>query len=73
MGERSVAFVVAAKPMKPSELRRHLNALGLADYKLPDCFRDIDALPLTHIGKIDKRRLREVLAVEITPTEGISA
>ncbi len=73
MGERSVAFIVATQPLKPSELRRHLNALGLADYKLPDRFRNLDALPLTHIGKTDKRRLHDLLATETTPTEGIPA
>ncbi|WP_353144476.1 (2,3-dihydroxybenzoyl)adenylate synthase, partial [Paracoccus sp. (in: a-proteobacteria)] len=73
MGERSVAFIVATQPLKPSELRRHLNALGLADYKLPDRFRNLDALPLTHIGKTDKRRLHDLLATEPTPTERIPA
>ena len=62
LGERSVAFIVAATPLKPVALRRHLSALGLASYKLPDQFRSLDALPLTPIGKTDKRRLRALLA-----------
>ncbi len=69
MGERSVAFVVATAPVKPAELRRHLSVLGLAGYKLPDQFRSLDALPLTPIGKTDKRRLRALLAEDI-PQEG---
>ena len=69
MGERSVAFVVASEVLKPTALRRHLSGLGLASYKLPDQFRSLDALPLTPIGKTDKRRLRALLA-EDTQKEG---
>lgn len=62
MGERSVAFIAPADaPVRPAELRRHLDALGLAAYKFPDRFRMIEALPLTHVGKTDKRRLREIM------------
>ncbi|WP_328803834.1 (2,3-dihydroxybenzoyl)adenylate synthase [Paracoccus xiamenensis] len=64
MGERSVAFIVSAEPLKPTALRRHLSGLGLASYKLPDHFRSLDALPLTPIGKTDKRRLRALLTEE---------
>jgi 2,3-dihydroxybenzoate-AMP ligase len=39
-------------------LRRYLLEAGIADYKLPDRFRFIDEMPLTAVGKIDKRRLR---------------
>lgn len=69
MGERSVAFIVASEVLKPTALRRHLSGLGLASYKLPDQFRSLDALPLTPIGKTDKRRLRALL-VEDIQTEG---
>ena len=33
----------------------------MAEYKLPDRFQFLDQLPLTAVGKIDKRRLREQL------------
>lgn len=61
LGERSVAVIVSNGSVKSSALRRHLRDLGLADYKLPDRFHQTDSLPLTHIGKTDKRRLREML------------
>ncbi|MFD1798200.1 (2,3-dihydroxybenzoyl)adenylate synthase [Paracoccus aurantiacus] len=61
LGEKSVAFVVASSPLKGIDLRRHLISLGIADYKLPDRFRFIDALPLTHVGKPDKRKLAQTL------------
>ena len=59
LGEKSCAFVVARQVLRPSTLRQHLLALGAAEYKLPDRFRFIDAMPLTPFGKIDKRRLRD--------------
>ena len=59
LGEKSCAFVVARQVLRPSALRQHLFALGAAEYKLPDRFRFIDAMPLTPFGKIDKRQLRD--------------
>ena len=35
---------------------------GVAEYKLPDRFRFLPELPLTAVGKIDKRQLRDSLA-----------
>ncbi|AUH66296.1 (2,3-dihydroxybenzoyl)adenylate synthase [Paracoccus zhejiangensis] len=58
LGEKSCAFIVARNPVRGIELRRHLMALGIADYKLPDRFRLIDELPLTAVGKPDKKLLR---------------
>jgi 2,3-dihydroxybenzoate-AMP ligase len=62
LGERSCAVVVAAAA-EPSlaELRAHLLARDVAEYKLPDRLELIDRLPLTKVGKVDKRRLREVI------------
>lgn len=59
LGEKSCAFLVASKPgLPPSALRQHLIAQGVAEYKLPDRFRFIEAMPLTPVGKIDKKLLR---------------
>ena len=58
LGEKSCAFIVSRTPLRGVELRRHLMGLGIAEYKLPDRFREIDALPLTAVGKPDKKRLR---------------
>ncbi|MGM0701581.1 MAG: (2,3-dihydroxybenzoyl)adenylate synthase [Pseudomonadota bacterium] len=63
MGEKSCAFLVArGRGLRPASLRRHLLELGVAAYKLPDRFRFVDAMPLTAVGKIDKRQLRDQLA-----------
>ncbi|WP_134681712.1 (2,3-dihydroxybenzoyl)adenylate synthase [Paracoccus ravus] len=62
LGEKSCAFVVGDAGLKGILLRKHLMELGIADYKLPDRFRFVAELPLTHVGKPDKKRLRDMLA-----------
>ena len=60
MGEVGHLFVVA-KPgaeLDPRAIRRFCKA-GLARYKVPRQVRVRDSLPLTPVGKVDKRRLRE--------------
>lgn len=67
LGEKSCAFLVlrhGVDKLSPPTLRRHLLAQGVAEYKLPDRFRFVPDLPLTAVGKIDKRRLRDSLAAE---------
>ena len=67
LGEKSCAFVVSRNPnLKPPMLRRHLMELGIAEYKLPDRIRLIETMPLTAVGKIDKKHLRQLLAAETT-------
>ncbi|MFJ2362368.1 (2,3-dihydroxybenzoyl)adenylate synthase [Pseudomonas sp. NPDC087697] len=67
LGEKSCAFVVSRNPnLKPPALRRHLMELGIAEYKLPDRIRLIETMPLTAVGKIDKKQLRQLLAAETT-------
>ena len=69
LGEKSCAYVVSRNPaLKAPALRRHLLELGIAEYKLPDRIRLIDVMPLTAVGKIDKKQLRHLLAVETTRT-----
>lgn len=65
MGEKSCAFIVARQPIKPVALRRHLRELGVAEFKLPDRITCVDALPLTPVGKVDKKRLRQQLAEQL--------
>lgn len=62
LGEKSCAFIVTRQPVKPAALRRHLRELGVAEFKLPDRITCVDALPLTPVGKVDKKRLRQHLA-----------
>ncbi|AIM19927.1 (2,3-dihydroxybenzoyl)adenylate synthase [Serratia marcescens] len=65
MGEKSCAYIIANAPLKPVVLRRHLREQGVADFKLPDRFIQVDSLPLTPVGKVDKKRLREQLDAQL--------
>jgi acyl-CoA synthetase (AMP-forming)/AMP-acid ligase II len=60
LGEIGVAYVVAA-PTEPPQLAalRVFCKNALADYKAPDRLVLVDALPLTSVGKVDKRALAE--------------
>lgn len=63
MGEKSCAFIVSTDPgLKPWTLRKFLRERGVADFKLPDRFETLDALPMTAVGKIDKQGLRARIA-----------
>jgi len=55
-GEVGKAYVVVADGYRESDLRAFLSE-RLAKYKLPKTFVVLDALPLTAIGKIDKKLL----------------
>jgi 2,3-dihydroxybenzoate-AMP ligase len=69
LGERACAFVVgdSAHPVDIDEVRRHLEALGVAKYKWPERIVWLDEMPRASlVGKIDRKQLRlmaEQLAV----------
>jgi acyl-CoA synthetase (AMP-forming)/AMP-acid ligase II len=65
LGEIGAAFVVAAPGASPvlEELRAACRT-ALADYKAPDRLVLVDALPLTSVGKVDKRVLAEYAVPE---------
>ncbi|ATL71502.1 (2,3-dihydroxybenzoyl)adenylate synthase [Nocardia terpenica] len=59
LGERVCAVLVTEDPMPSlADIKRFLTTRGLATYKLPDLLRQADHLPLTAVGKIDKKALR---------------
>jgi 2,3-dihydroxybenzoate-AMP ligase len=58
LGEQILACVVpAGAPPSVREVKDLLRRRGLAEFKLPDRLRVVDALPLTALGKIDKKAL----------------
>ncbi|MFH7820366.1 (2,3-dihydroxybenzoyl)adenylate synthase [Neobacillus thermocopriae] len=60
MGEKSCAFVIfRSEPVSPRELKKFLAERGLAAYKIPDEFVAVDHFPMTHLGKVSKKDLRE--------------
>ncbi|MBJ7539344.1 (2,3-dihydroxybenzoyl)adenylate synthase [Marinomonas transparens] len=61
LGEKSCAFIVSrGSNLKSSTLRRYLLGLGIAQYKIPDRVQFIESMPLTAVGKIDKKVLRNL-------------
>jgi fatty-acyl-CoA synthase len=62
--ERPLAFVVASgtAPVTLDAVRGHLSALGWAKWQLPDRVELIDRIPVTSVGKFDKKLLRARLA-----------
>lgn len=68
LGEKSCAFVVSRNSaLRAPALRQYLMSLGVAEYKLPDRVRFVEAMPLTAVGKIDKKKLRDLLAQPAAP------
>lgn len=61
LGEKSCAYLLLKEPVKGPLLRRFLREQGVAEFKLPDRFQPIEAMPLTPVGKVDKKALRKML------------
>lgn len=58
LGEKVCAVLVVDGEMPTlAEIKTFLAARGLATYKLPDVLRRSDELPVTAVGKIDKKAL----------------
>ncbi|MFF5481865.1 (2,3-dihydroxybenzoyl)adenylate synthase [Streptomyces sp. NPDC012935] len=65
LGEQTCACVVVRDDtVAPTlrEVQRWLRDQGMASYKLPDRLVVLDELPLTGVGKVDKKELRAGLA-----------
>ncbi|MBV8044817.1 (2,3-dihydroxybenzoyl)adenylate synthase EntE [Pluralibacter sp.] len=62
LGEKSCAYLVVNAPLRAVAVRRFLREQGVAEFKLPDRVECVDALPLTPVGKVDKKKLRQWLA-----------
>ena len=50
------------EPLRAVQVRRFLREQGIAEFKLPDRVECVDSLPLTAVGKVDKKQLRQWLA-----------
>lgn len=71
LGERTCACVVPADTtLTLTELRAALRERGIADYKLPDQLEIVSELPVTGLGKVDKKRLAGQLAQRVTHFSG---
>ncbi|MFT4125519.1 MAG: AMP-binding protein [Gordonia sp. (in: high G+C Gram-positive bacteria)] len=64
LGERICAYVIPAEPDAAptlAELRSFVRGAGLAEWKLPDIIEIIDEFPETGVGKVSRKKLRELL------------
>ncbi|KQY55628.1 hypothetical protein ASD30_16455 [Nocardioides sp. Root140] len=74
LGERGCAYLVLendAEPLDVASLGAHLLALGLAKYKLPERVEIVTALPLTNVGKVSKKALREDIQSRMAAEQGV--
>ena len=64
LGERLclVVTLLVEEDLTLESVRSFMTSEGLAAYKLPERLEIIDLMPMTKVGKIDKRALREDLA-----------
>jgi 2,3-dihydroxybenzoate-AMP ligase len=67
MGERSCAFVTlrSGKSLTLTELTAFLEKKQIAKFKLPERLEIVESLPLSGMGKVSKKDLREVIASKL--------
>ena len=67
LGERIAVYAVlrAGGSLALPELRAFLEEKRVARFKLPERLEVVEALPLTNVGKVDKKALREDVAARL--------
>ena len=73
-GEKACAYVIVRPGHTlPSlaELGRFVTEKGLAKYKTPERIEAIDAFPVTSVGKVDKVRMRKMIADKLAAEVGV--
>ena len=70
LGERLCVYIVPKPGEQPvlDDVRAHLEATGVAAFKQPDRLEIVAELPMTKVGKIDKKALRHDIADRLTST-----
>lgn len=72
LGERVCVYVVprAGATVGLAEIRDSMSAAGVARFKLPEHLVVVEELLVTKVGKVDKKALREDLAVRLAREPG---
>ena len=67
MGERVCAYVIPrpGASLTLEELREHLERAGIASFKFPERLELVESFPLTSVGKVSKKALREDVAAKL--------
>lgn len=74
MGEKVCAYVVPRAGAAPTldGLRQFMDRAGISKFKLPERLELVERLPLTTVGKISKKDLREDIAAKLRAEGKIS-
>lgn len=67
LGERLCLYVIPREGHEVSleAIREHLVGVGIAAFKLPERLEVVGTVPMTKVGKIDKRSLRDDVAARV--------
>ena len=72
LGEQTCAYVVLrpGETLDVAALGAYLDGRGVARFKWPERVEPIDALPVTNVGKVDKKKLRDLIAAKLREPSG---
>jgi 2,3-dihydroxybenzoate-AMP ligase len=67
LGEQTCAYLVLRpdETLDLPELSAYLEGRGVARFKWPERLEVVDALPVTNVGKVDKKKLRDDIAAKL--------
>ena len=67
MGEKVCAYVIprSGAALTLEKLRPFMDAAGISKFKLPERLEVVERFPLTTVGKISKKGLREDIAAKL--------
>ncbi|MEA2532835.1 MAG: 2,3-dihydroxybenzoate---[aryl-carrier protein] ligase [Actinomycetota bacterium] len=67
LGEQTCAYLVLrpGDDLDLAALAAYLDGRGVARFKWPERLEIVDALPVTNVGKVDKKKLREDIAAKL--------
>jgi 2,3-dihydroxybenzoate-AMP ligase len=67
LGEQTCAYLVlrAGESLDLKALSAYLDERGVARFKWPERLEILDALPVTNVGKVDKKKLRDDIAAKL--------
>jgi len=67
LGEKVCVYVIArpGASLALEELRQFMDRAGIAKFKLPERLELVERFPLTTVGKISKKDLREDIATKL--------
>jgi len=72
LGEQTCAYLVLrpGETLDVAALGAYLDGRGVARFKWPERVEPIDALPVTNVGKVDKKKLRDLIAAKLREPSG---